>query len=230
LPVTPPILGAGCHWRLFSILITTEGGQGQEIGVPSRAASPYARLSDRSNAGRSGWTFDSVYETHCAFVSQSARRLGIMESVVDDVVQDVFLVVHRRLPEFDGAAVAVRSWLLSIVIRVARDKRRSIRRKPANIGSPSRVADDVDSVPDRDPRGPHEAAVKAEAVRALHTILNAMPDTRREVFILAELEQMSAPEIAGAVGAKVNTVYSRLRAARADFDRAAARVRARARP
>jgi RNA polymerase sigma-70 factor (ECF subfamily) len=57
-------------------------------------------------------------------------------------------------------------------------------------------------------------------------VLDAMRKERREVFILAELEEMSVADIAAAVGANSNTVYSRLRAARADFERAVGRARA----
>jgi RNA polymerase sigma-70 factor (ECF subfamily) len=61
----------------------------------------------------------------------------------------------------------------------------------------------------------------------MDAVLDGMSDLRRQVFILSELEQMSVPDIAAAVGANVNTVYSRLRAARADFERGVARARAR---
>ncbi len=174
------------------------------------------------------WTFDAVYDGHFAFVWRTVRRLGVHESQVDDAVQDVFLVVHRRLSEFEGPSP--RAWLFSIVARVVREKRRTLRRKPANLGSPVRSSDDVETLAIADPQGalysPQESAAWSEAVEVLHSILDAMPDARREIFVLSELEQMTCPEIAVAVGVNVNTVYSRLRAARADFERAVARVRA----
>ena len=75
--------------------------------------------------------------------------------------------------------------------------------------------------------GPRESMERAEAVRLLHAILDEMDDERREVFVMAELEQMPMPEIAVAVGINVNTAYARLRAARASFEAALARHRAR---
>ncbi len=153
------------------------------------------------------------------------RRLGVAPSALDDVVQDVFVVVHRRLSDFEGRSSA-KSWLFGIVLHVVRDARRTLRRKPAHLGGTARSADDVDDVVDIDGASPHDSAAKREAVRQLHAMLEAMPDDRREVFILSELEQMSVPEIASAVGANANTVSSRLRAARADFERAVARARA----
>jgi RNA polymerase sigma-70 factor, ECF subfamily len=172
------------------------------------------------------WTFDAVYETYFAFVWRTVRRLAGMDSAVEDIVQDVFLIVHRRLGSFEGNA-PLRSWLFSIAAHVVRDTRRSLRRKPGNLGGCARSSHDVDAIADARARCPHESAAKAEAVRRLHEILAAMSDERREVFILAELEQMPVVEIAAALHANVNTVHSRLRAARAEFERAISRRSAR---
>ncbi len=164
-------------------------------------------------------TFEAVYDEHFDFVWRSARRLGVPDRHVDDAVQDAFVVVHRKLAEFDGRA-SIRTWLFAIVRRVASDHRRRVARKEHPGELPA-------SVPDPSEATPLRAAEQAEAVRTLHALLGALPDDQREVFVLAELEQMSAPEIADAVGAKVNTVYSRLRLARAAFNKAVARHTAR---
>jgi RNA polymerase sigma-70 factor (ECF subfamily) len=171
------------------------------------------------------WTFDAVYETQFAFVWRTIRRLGVIDCAVEDVAQDAFLVVHRRLASFQHES-SIKAWLFGIVARVVSDARRSLHRRPANLGGRARSSEDVDSVADPSTIGPHEAVAKAEAVRTLHALLDAMPNERRQVFILAELEQMSVVDVAAAVGANVNTVHSRLRAARAEFERAVARVRA----
>jgi RNA polymerase sigma-70 factor (ECF subfamily) len=169
-------------------------------------------------------TFGAIYKAHFAFVWRSVRRLGIADSAIDDAVQDVFLVVHRQLSGFRGES-SVRSWLFAIALRVVRDSRRSLRRKPGNLGGRGRVSDDVDLFAGRAP-SPPEAVEADEAVRVLHAVLDAMPKERRDVFILAELEQMSMADIATAVNSNPNTVSSRLRAARADFERGVARARA----
>jgi RNA polymerase sigma-70 factor (ECF subfamily) len=64
---------------------------------------------------------------------------------------------------------------------------------------------------------PLEQASSAEALRLVDAFLASLDADKRNVFILAELEQMSAPEIASALSVKLNTVYSRLRAARQAF-------------
>src|SRR5258705_9464280 len=73
-------------------------------------------------------SFDDVYQRYVDFVWRSVRRAGVEEGAVDDVVQQVFLVVHRRLPEFSHAS-SVRTWIFGIMLRVLREHRRSLRRK-----------------------------------------------------------------------------------------------------
>ncbi len=153
------------------------------------------------------------------FVWQSARRLGVNTSAIDDVVQDVFLVVHRRLPDFAGRS-SIKTWLFGITLRVAQDHRRRARRK--------RVDESLDDVTIRDDHAnPMQDAEKAEAVRLLYSLLDELDDEKREVFVLAELEQMTAPEMADALETNVNTIYSRLRAARSAFNEAVVRHKAR---
>jgi RNA polymerase sigma-70 factor (ECF subfamily) len=163
----------------------------------------------------------SVFDQLAVFVWRSLRRLGVPERSVDDAVQDVFIVVHRRLAEFEGRS-SLRSWLFGIARRVAHDHRRRIGRKERGEELPEVLAD---------PHGttPAGEVERAQAVRVLHEILASLDDDKREVFILAELEQMTAPEIAAAIGINLNTAYSRLRAARAGFDQAVARHLARQR-
>lgn len=169
-------------------------------------------------------SFDALYEQYFAFVWRSARRLGIVDSALEDVAQEVFLVVHRRLDSLERGA-SIRSWLFSIVVRVVSDARRSLRRKPANLGGTARSGLDVDGI-GTSAACPEDSLARVEAQRVMDAVLDGMTDPRRQVFILAELEQMSVPDIAAALGANVNTVSARLRAARADFERGVARARA----
>jgi RNA polymerase sigma-70 factor (ECF subfamily) len=190
------------------------------------AASPASESREPLGPSAShGYVFEDIYEQHFPFVWRSVRRLGVADSAVDDAVQEIFVVVHRRLPDFEQRA-SIKTWIYGIVLRVVRHHRRTLRRKPAQLGGTA-CDPDVESVTDSDEQGPHERAAKREAVRVLHAILDEIDDEKREVFVLAELEQMSVPEIAEAIDANLNTVYSRLRAARRDFDVAVQRHRAR---
>jgi len=170
-------------------------------------------VEPRSSAPSS---FEDVYDAHVDFVWRSTRALGVPSHAVDDVVQEIFLVVLRRLPEFEGRS-SVRSWIYAILRNVVRAHR---RRAPAS-------APDVDpsELSDAHARGPDELVADAEAARLVVRLLEELDDDKREVFVLAELEQCTAPEIAEMLGEKLNTVYSRLRLARERFAAAAARHR-----
>jgi len=169
--------------------------------------------------------FGAVYEACFSFVWRSVRRLGVEEAAVDDVVQEIFMVVHRRLADFESRS-SLKTWIFGIALRVVRDHRRTLKRKRLDASARADVTD-LDSIADARETSPHEAMAKAQAVKVLHDLLDELEDEKREVFVLAELEQMSAPQIAEAIGQNVNTVYSRLRAARVAFDQAVLRMRAR---
>ncbi len=167
-------------------------------------------------------SFLEVYDQCFDLAWRNLRRLGVPEAQVDDAVQEVFMIVHRRLGEFEGRA-SLRAWVCAIVTRVASDHRRTLRRK-----SPRADASvDADTLPDEQARDPHDSAVREEGVRRLHRLLDELADDKRAVFVLAELEQLSAPEIAESLGENVNTIYARLRAARREFEQLVAREQAR---
>jgi RNA polymerase sigma-70 factor (ECF subfamily) len=162
--------------------------------------------------------FEDVYEDHFDFVWRSLRRLGVPEAMAEDAAHDVFVVVHRRLMDFEGRS-SVKTWLFGIAMRVARQHyHRALRDRTQPL---------PDHLADPSGRSPQDEAQRSEALDVLHALLAELPEDRRAVFILAELEQMSAPEIAEATGLKLNTVYSRLRLARGEFNAAVQRHRAR---
>jgi RNA polymerase sigma-70 factor, ECF subfamily len=185
-----------------------------QVSAVGRAVAPRERA----------YTFAEVYDATFAFVWRSARRLGTPVLTVDDVVQETFVIVHRRLGEFEGRS-SLRTWLFGILRNVVRAHRRSLLAKNLHAIHPESAAD-LEALRDAAP-GPHEIVAQAEAVRLVDQLLEALDEEKREVFVLAELEQMTAPEIAAALAIPVNTVYSRLRIARHEFAAAAARHRAR---
>jgi len=167
-------------------------------------------------------TFEELYDAHVDFAWRSARRLGVDELGADDVVQQTFLIVHRRLGEFEGRS-SVKTWIFSILLRVVQDHRRTLRRKsPHTLHAPV----DPDLVADGAAgSNPHEALERAEASRTIDLLLESLDGDKRVVFVMAELEEMTADEIGQVTGLDRQAVYSRLRAARTDFERAAARMR-----
>jgi RNA polymerase sigma-70 factor (ECF subfamily) len=152
--------------------------------------------------------FDAVYEECLDFVWRTLKSLGLREPALEDAIQDVFLVVHRRLGDFEARST-VRTWIYGIAVRVARDHRRRERRKG---GLEVLDFEPVDRAP-----GPHEHAAKSEALHELATVLEALDEGKREVFVLSDVQELTAPEIAEALGINLNTAYSRIRAARQEF-------------
>jgi len=188
---------------------------------------PYVEPPQASRTGESAPSipsFDQIYDEHLAFVWRSMQRLGVRAPELDDAIQEVFLVIHRRLPTFEGRS-SVKTWVFGIVLRVARTFRRTARRHP-EVATPTTEEDCTVESRDPDPL-PDEQAEHHEAVRLLDELLEEIGEEKREVFILAELEQMTAPEISEAVGISVTNVYARLTAARRAFEQALGRRRAR---
>jgi RNA polymerase sigma-70 factor (ECF subfamily) len=168
------------------------------------------------------WTFDAVYQAYAPFVWRNACRLGVARSAAEDVMQEVFLVVHRRLPEF-VERTSMKAWLSAILIRVVRAHRRALRRR-VRLGDDA--APEPDHLTDTKAPSPLDLVERDEAVRELYAILASMNEARCEVLVLAEIEELTAPEIAHALQINVNTVYWRLRTARREFERTLFRRRA----
>jgi RNA polymerase sigma-70 factor (ECF subfamily) len=170
-------------------------------------------------------SFEHIYDEHFALAWCTAQRLGVPDAALDDVVQDVFLVVHRRLSSFDGR-VAFQHWLLGIVARVVGRHRRTYWRKQAKNVPLAVDKDGIEATPSPMP-APSDEAEQREALRLIVGLLDQLDADKREVLVLSEFEEMTAVEIAECLGLNVNTVYARLRAARRAFDAAHARHRAR---
>jgi RNA polymerase sigma-70 factor (ECF subfamily) len=164
--------------------------------------------------------FRGIYDEHFPFVWRSLRRLGVRESDLPDAVQDVFLVVHRRLPEFEGRS-KMSTWIFGICFRIASDRRKA--------GRLVKLADSDDQLFDTPDERVDIAAEteRRQGLEKLEALLDEMPLEQRAVFTLFELECMTGEDIAQTLEIPLGTVYSRLRLARDTFRRAAARLQAR---
>lgn len=151
-----------------------------------------------------------LFRDHAQFVANFVVRLGVRREEVDDIVQEVFLVAHRRGGFVPGAARPT-TWLAEIALRVSSAARRRQRR--------SREDPDVQTVAGAlaSTRGPGEQAETAEALRRVQQALEALDEAKRAVFILFELEGESCESIAAGLNIPVGTVYSRLHKARKLF-------------
>jgi len=170
-------------------------------------------------------SFRAVYDEYFDFVWRSLRRLGVREADAMDATQSVFLTIHLRLASFEGRS-QLRSWIFGICMRVASDHRRSapVRREVITDHIELHDLDLGATAHDADP------LVRAESRQAAaiaESILNQLPEEQRVAFVLFELEEMSAEEIATLVDVPVGTIRSRLRLAREALHREAMRLAAR---
>ncbi len=151
-------------------------------------------------------TIDTLFSTYVEFVWRILRHFGVADADLDDQTQEVFIVAHRRLAEWDGQQP--RAWLCAIARRCASTYRRR---------SHHRREQPVESVPEAlDTR---DLAVGME-MDHLNRVLDSLDEQKRTVFLLYEVEQMSMREIAEAVQCTVPTAYARLAAARRELARA----------
>jgi RNA polymerase sigma-70 factor (ECF subfamily) len=142
--------------------------------------------------------------------------LGVAAAQLDDAAQEVFVIAHRKLDQLQGPAFA-RAWLMGIAVRVASDfRKRTIRHSLEPLSDRLQAG----------ALGPAQQAELNQTIELLHRLLTGLDENRRAVFVLVELEEMSAVEAAHALQLNLNTVYSRLRAARRLFEGALKRHRA----
>jgi len=159
--------------------------------------------------------FHTIYRQYLDFVWSSARYLGAGTDILDDVVQDVFFVVHSKLTTLQRPE-ALRSWIYGIVRRTVSEYRRS-RRTRDSIGARLVAA------PKLTQSTPLEMAERSAELELVETVLAEVDPTKREVFVMVEFLEMTVPEVAQALEIPLNTGYSRLRLARQSFEEALAR-------
>jgi RNA polymerase sigma-70 factor (ECF subfamily) len=169
-------------------------------------------------ARRSELRVEHLYAEHVATVWRGLRRLGVPESSVEDAVQDVFLVAHRRLADFEGRSTA-KAWLYGILLRVAKDYRRARTRQVHGVERFTHFL----SASSTSGQTPIDDAERREANRTLHAVLSALDEAHREVFVLVELEDFSVREAAAVLRLHLRACQRRLRTAREAFERNLAR-------
>lgn len=147
-------------------------------------------------------TFASLYRRHFGFVWSLTAHFGVPPASREDVAQDVWLAIHRRLDALRPEASS-RAWVASIARNVALHHHRAQGRRLRKHAALTVVADIVEPPPSTD------------AIATLEVVLQRMDPAQREVFLLIAVEELSGPEVAAALGIPLNTVYSRLRLARA---------------
>lgn len=164
--------------------------------------------------------FRVVYDEHLAHVWHTLRRFGVHERDLEDLCHDVFVAFYRCRAEFDVTR-PVRPWLSGIAFRVASDYRRRAQHRREQPGEgPAPLS--------REPAA-DETLLARERQDLVLAALQALDEARRAIMIMHDLDEQPMPEIAAVLGVPLNTAYSRLRLARADFAAACKRLLARRR-
>lgn len=159
--------------------------------------------------------FHAIYNQYLDFVWSSAGHLGAGTDVIDDVVQDVFIVVHSKLATLQRPD-ALRSWIYGIVRRTVSDYRRSRRTRDAAGAS-------LGVQPKSSQPSPLDMAERNAELELLEDVLSELDEPKREIFVMVEVLEMTVPEVVQALEIPLNTAYSRLRVARQSFEEALAR-------
>ncbi len=196
----------------------TKGVEGMSLAEPAPAQGPATPPAPRMTAAERESFFRQVYDAHFNYVWHSLRRYGVWERDLEDAAHDVFIVVHKKLDEFDQSR-PVKPWLLGISFRVASDFRRRAQHKREV------VDDDVMAVDESTQR--QDAVLAQKEQQALvYRAMDTLDTDKRAVFVLHELEGHTMPVIAETLGVPLNTCYSRLRLARERFTQAVRQLQA----
>jgi RNA polymerase sigma-70 factor (ECF subfamily) len=160
----------------------------------------------RASAPAESVSFRDVFARYAPYVVGLVRRLGVREAEVEDVAQEVFIVVHRQLPSFEGRS-SIKTWLCGISLRtVANHRRKVMRRRESNI----EVSGELLAPPDQD-----ALLERKDSANNLLRALDTLTPKLREVFVLYEIEELPMLDIARTLGCPRFTAYTRLHAARA---------------
>ena len=185
------------------------------LGTKSKTAAPAIPPNTASGVP----PFQAIYKQYLYFVWSSARHLGAGPDVIDDVVQDVFIVIHAKLATLQRPE-ALRSWIYGIVRRTVSDYRRSRRTRDA-------AGARLGAEPKSSRPSPLDMAERNDDLELLESVLAELDEPKREVFLMVEILEMTVPEVVQGLDIPLNTAYSRLRLARQDFEEALARHEAR---
>jgi RNA polymerase sigma-70 factor, ECF subfamily len=174
-------------------------GEGQASSEARSAGADVRPVPDAAS-------FREVFTRHAPYVLGLVRRLGVRDAEVEDVAQEVFIVVHRQLPLFEGRS-SVKTWLCGITLRtVANHRRKVMRRREANFEASGELQIDADQ---------DALLERRDDASTLQSALDRLSPKLREVFVLYEIEELPMADVARSLGCPRFTAYTRLHAARA---------------
>lgn len=160
-------------------------------------------------------SFHHVYRTELGYVLSTLRRLGIRPADTEDVAHDVFVAVYRHIGDYD-ATRPVRPWLFGFAFRIARDHKKLARHRH-EVG-------ELATEPAAPGAQPDDALEEERLRRLLLQVLDALDFEKRSIIVMHDVDGLPVPEIAKLLEVPINTAYSRLRLARAAFEKTLAKL------
>jgi RNA polymerase sigma-70 factor (ECF subfamily) len=164
-------------------------------------------LDDIAAPLSAGRDFERLYTLYFGFTWRVLRHLGVPLHAVDDVVQEVWIVVHQRMSDFEGRS-SLKTWLFGITFNVMRNQRRAEERRSKLLDIP---------LLQEPPRDPEIERLGREAWERVERFLATLDELNRAIFVSSLLELLPAKETAEATGVDVGTVYQRIRSLRQRF-------------
>lgn len=161
--------------------------------------------------------FSDIVKHHSGYVFRVLRFLGVREADVEDLCQETFIIVHRKLPSYEPRA-ELRTWIYAIALRIVSDYHKRAYRKREAL---------VERMPElRIPAQQEHTLEQRQECELLEKLISTLSDEQRQVFVLYEIEALTMREIAQIVGRPLQTIYSRLQVARKQVENELARLRA----
>ena len=157
-----------------------------------------------------------IYRNECSYVWNSLRRLGVSDRDLEDLVHDTFLVVNRRLGDFDSSR-PLRPWLYGIAMRVAADARKSARNRREELSAEP-------PEPEGEQRGPEDEASAQQNRQLVAEALDRLDFKNRAIFVMHDINEHTLAEASAALDTPIATLYSRLKVAREQFASAVRRI------
>jgi RNA polymerase sigma-70 factor, ECF subfamily len=157
--------------------------------------------------------FNEIFKAHRSLVWGVLHHLMPHDPELEDVVQQAFVEVFRSLDSFEGRS-KLSSWIARVALHVGYHHLRRKKSRPHDYDADRSMPEIVDPSPRGDPEA---AAERNEAIARVYEILQTLPEKKRTVFILNDLQGMAQEEVAEVVGTNVATVRTRLFYARREF-------------
>lgn len=181
---------------------------------PDTAAGTVVPFPGTPEVSEPDFDVGALFDAHAPYLCRVVQRLTGSSEAAEDIVQEVFILAWSRRAELEDRR-GIRTWLYRVAVNHVRHGRRSYARYHKVLDRYKHRVEVVGA--DARPPAPDDVAERQQRGALIQACVQKLSDKQREVFVLYELEELEGGEISEILGIPVNTVWSRLRLARAAF-------------